>query len=484
MIRFPLMIRLLAMPLLWMGVVQLVFSELSFYLFRDGVGHVFFYSAGTSIVTSVVALFGFRRYQFSSVNTKEAVLYASLTWVLVGLLGAVPICLVTGVSWTDSVFESISALTTTGATILSGLDSMPKSFLMYRQFLQWMGGLGVVIFVVAVLPMLNIGGMRLLKAETVGPVKDEKLAPRVKKTARYLWCVYFIITLACAGCYWASGMSFYDAIGHSFSTVSTGGFSTHDASMGYFESNQILWISNVFMMLGAISFSLHYRVYSARNIWLYWRDEECRWFFIIAAVFSLMVAQQLLQHDHEPSVSEAITQGVFHVVSFMTSTGFGAASFADWQGAIPILLIVVGYIGGCAGSTAGGNKVVRNIVSIKSILFEVKQLVHPNGVFTMRFQGHPVSTQIRNSVMAFMCLAAIMTTVFTLLIMMTGMDFVSSLSAVAACLNVLGPGFGALGNNFSPLSDIATWLLSFAMVLGRLEYFTIIAIFTPFLWGE
>ncbi|CUB04308.1 TrkH family potassium uptake protein [Marinomonas fungiae] len=484
MIRVTLMARLLALPALWMGTVQLVFAELSFYLFMDGMGHTFFYSAAVIMALSIAVLFGARRYRFASVNSKEAIFYAVLTWITVGFLGAIPIFFVAGVSWTDAVFESVSALTTTGATILSGLDAMPKSFLMYRQFLQWMGGLGVVIFVVAVLPMLNIGGMRLLKAETVGPVKDEKLTPKVKKTARYLWYVYLLITLMCAICYWLAGMSAYDAIAHSFTTVSTGGFSTHDASMGYFQSDTILWICCVFMALGAISFSLHYRVLAARQMALYWQDEECRWFLLIALAFSAMVAQQLWQFDEAQGTFAIITQATFHVLSFMTSTGYGAAGFTEWHGAAPILLLVVGYVGGCAGSTAGGNKVVRNVISFKSILLEVKQLVHPSGVFTIRYQHRPINEQIRNSVMSFMCLAAITTTVLTLLLMMTGVDFVSALSAVAACLNVLGPGFGELGSNFAPLTDSATWLMSFAMILGRLEYFTVIAIFTSLLWRE
>lgn len=484
MIRITLMARLLALPMLWMGVVQLVFAELGFYVFRDGTGPLFFRSAALTIIFSIGMLLLARRYRFSSVNSKEAILYAVLTWLIVSLLGAIPIVWVTQVSWTDAIFESISALTTTGATILSGLDAMPRNFLLYRQFLQWMGGLGVVIFVVAVLPMLNIGGMRLLKVETAGPVKDEKLTPRVKNTAHNLWYVYLLITLACTLCYWVAGMSFYDAIAHSLTTVSTGGFSTHDASMGFFKSDLILWISCVFMILGAVSFSLHFRVFSTGQIKRYWQDEECRWFIYIALAFSLFITFQLLHFEHSDTFYNAFTQATFHVLSFMTSTGYGAGSYTEWHGAIPILLMVVGYIGGCGGSTAGGNKVVRNIISFKSISLEIKQLIHPSGVFTMRYQDRPVNTQIRQGVMSFMCLVAFTTLILTLLVMMTGMDFVSALSAVAACLNVQGPGFGQLSSNFAPLTDSATWLMSFAMVLGRLEYFTVIAIFTPFLWRE
>lgn len=482
MIRPLLIIRLLTMPCLWMSLVQFVFAELSFMLFKDRVGDAFFVPALTTFMLALPLLFAFQKYPLPSVNVREAMLFASLTWLVVGILGAIPIINVTHVSFTDGVFESISALTTTGATILSGLDNMPPSFLMYRQFLQWMGGLGVVIFVVAILPMLNIGGMRLLKAETPGPIKDDKLSPRVSSTTRYLWMVYLSITVLCGIAYYLAGMSLFDAIGHSFTTVSTGGFSTHDASMGYFDSRLILWICNLFMVLGAINFALHYRVYIARSIKLYWQDEETHGFVWIITVVALLLGLFLLQSRSEEGVWNAITQAFFHVISFITSTGFAATDFGAWPAVTSIVLIFVGYIGGCAGSTAGGNKVIRNIISLKSISMEVKRLVHPNGVFTMKFQGRRISDDVRHSVMGFMCVAAMVTVFFTVLLMMTGMSFMASLSATAACLNVLGPGFAELGNNFSPLSDTGTWLMSFAMILGRLEYFTVLVLFLPALW--
>lgn len=482
MIRPLLILRLLTIPCIWMSVVQFVFGELSFMFFKDEVGRDFVIPAIIIFTISLIILVGFKNVLLPSVNTREAILFASLTWLIVGVLGAIPIITITQVSFTDGVFESISALTTTGATILSGLDDMTPTFLMYRQFLQWMGGLGVVIFVVAILPMLNIGGMRLLKAETPGPIKDEKLSPRMSSTTHYLWMVYLSITVLCALSYYTAGMSAFDAIGHSFTTVSTGGFSTHDASMGYFQSPLILWIANLFMILGAVSFALHYRVYISRSIKLYWKDEETHGFLWIIAVVALLLALFLFQTDSEEGVWMAITQSFFHVISFITSTGYGATDFGAWPALTSIVLIFVGYIGGCAGSTAGGNKVIRNIISVKSISLELKRLVHPNGVFAMKFQGRTVSEAVRHSVMGFMCLAAIVTVVFTLLLMATGMSFMASLSATAACLNVLGPAFAELGSNFAPLSDTGTWLMSFAMILGRLEYFTVLVLFLPVLW--
>ncbi|GGN27300.1 MULTISPECIES: TrkH family potassium uptake protein [Marinomonas] len=482
MIRPLLIVRLLTMPCIWMSVVQFVFGELSFMYFKDGVGRAFVTPAIATFIISLILLVGFKNIPLPSVNTREAMLFASLTWLCVGILGAIPIITIAQVSFTDGVFESISALTTTGATILSGLDDMPPTFLMYRQFLQWMGGLGVVIFVVAILPMLNIGGMRLLKAETPGPIKDDKLSPRMSSTTHYLWMVYLAITVLCALSYYVAGMSAFDAIGHSFTTVSTGGFSTHDASMGYFNSPLILWICNLFMVLGAVNFALHYRVYIARSIKLYWKDEETHGFLWIIAVVALLLALFLFQTKSEEGFWMSITQSFFHVISFITSTGYAATDFGSWPAVTSIVLIFVGYIGGCAGSTAGGNKVIRNIISVKSIGLEIKRLVHPSGVFAMKFQGRTISESVRHSIMGFMCLAAIVTVVFTLLLMATGMSFMASLSATAACLNVLGPGFAELGSNFAPLSDAGTWLMSFAMILGRLEYFTVLVLFFPVMW--
>ncbi|WP_272641337.1 TrkH family potassium uptake protein [Marinomonas mediterranea] len=482
MLRVPLLLRLLAMPLLWMGIVQLSFAELSYFFFKDNVGDAFFESAAVVTLLATFFLLYMRRFPFNAVSTKEAILFAVLTWFTVGFLGAVPIFIITGVSWTDAVFESISALTTTGATVLSGLDDMPKTFLLYRQFLQWMGGLGVVIFVVAVLPMLNVGGMKLLKAETPGPMKDDKLSPRIKNSADRLWYVYLALTLICALAYWLGGMSAYDAIAHSLATISTGGFSTHDSSMGYFDSSLLLWLCNFFMIAGAISFALHYRVFKAKRFKQYIKDEECLFFLWIILAFSLVAAGVLYFSGYHHSVYEAISQATFHVISFITSTGFGAGDFSSWPMSLMLLLIVVGYIGGCAGSTAGGNKVIRSVIAFRTLVIELKQMVHPNAVFVLKYQKRPVADQIRNSIIAFMWLVFVTSIIFTFLVMLTGEDFVTSFSAVSACVNVLGPGFGDISSNFAPLNSFAKWLLSFAMVFGRLEYFTVIVLLTPYLW--
>ncbi len=474
------------MPMLWMGIVQGTFGLLSLFVFQDHISGDFF----TPSIGMLVGVFLFsvilRKSELHKVTFRDALIFASLTWVLTGFLGALPIHFVTKVSMTDAIFESISGLTTTGATVLSGLDDMPKSFLLYRQFLQWMGGLGVVIFVVAVLPMLNVGGMRLLKAETPGPIKDDKLSPRINKTAHYLWGIYLTITVMCALAYYLAGMSAYDAIAHSFTTVSTGGFSTYDASMWHFESHLILMLSNIFMMLGAISFGLHFRVFrnGFAGLRLYASDEESRVFILTAIALSVILGWYIFSHSAYEDFLTSLSFAMFSVVSFMTSTGFGAADLSSWPAASALFLVFCAYLGGCSGSTAGGNKFVRDIITFKVIRREIRQLTYPRAILPIRYQGRVVAPDVTNSVMAFMSLAALTTVVFTLLMMSTGLDFWSSFTAVVACINVLGPGFGAVASNFQPVSDPGIWILNLAMILGRLEYFTVLAMLLPHFWKK
>jgi trk system potassium uptake protein TrkH len=473
---------LLAFPVGLMGIVQLFFSMLSLLVFDDHHETDFFIPGSAMLGTALILIMIAKHFDVSRMSYRNALLFAVLAWVIMGFLGAIPIVITTGVSITDGVFESISGLTTTGATILTGLDTMPRSFLLYRQFLQWLGGLGVVIFVVAILPMLNVGGMKLLKAETPGPIKDEKLSPRVAHTAHYLWYVYLAITLGCAAGYYLAGMNLYEAIAHSFTTVSTGGFSTYDGSMGHFDNPVILVVSDVFMLLGAFSFALHYRVWRRRSIFMYWRDEETRSFLWVVLALSLIITAVLLYSGAYSDGLQALNHSVFHLISFITSTGYGASNFTDWPYAVTFLLVFAGYLGGCAGSTAGGNKIIRNILSFKLIHLELKRLVHPKGIFFVKYQGKYVEENVLNATVSFMFIAALISVIVTLMLMMTGLDFWSALTATAACLNVLGPAFGELGSNFQPVSDVGTWILSGAMILGRLEYFTVLALILPSFW--
>lgn len=475
------MLYLLAFPIGFMGIVQLFFF-FEAYEFESELQSSFLNLSLAYLCVAGLSFILGRGVEPSSIRYRHTLLFASSAWLVMGILGAGPIYLIAKVSFTDAVFESISGLTTTGATILSGLDEMPRSFLLYRQFLQWMGGLGIVIFVVAILPMLNVGGMKLLRAETPGPMKDEKLSPRIVHTAHYLWIVYIVLTILCAASFYFAGMTGFDAVAHAFATISTGGFSTHDASMGYFNSHLILAIADIFMLLGAISFALHFKVWRKLNLSLYFQEEETRFFIIIVSSFSTTVFLMLIHAYPGLDMLPTLSIAVFHLISFITSTGYGAGNFTEWPGDLQFFLIIAAYFGGCAGSTAGGNKIIRNIITGKAVTRELKRLIHPAGIFHIKFNGNVVGDSVLHATLAFMFLSAIITSIFTIVMMLTGLDFWSSLSAVAACINVLGPGFGELGNNFQPVSDAGTWILSFLMLLGRLEYFTFLAILLPAFW--
>jgi len=329
---------------------------------------------------------------------------------------------------------------------------------------------------------LNVGGMKLLKAETPGPLKDEKLTPRVKHTARYLWYIYVGATALCALGYFIAGMSTYEAIAHSLSTISTGGFSTHDASIGYFDNRWIEINADIFMLVGAIAFGIHFQFARKLSFDVYTKDEETRTFLLIVLALSLTLFAILFHSNVHQHLSDNLSQSIFHIISFITSTGFAADTFTSWPAQTGFLLLFTSYLGGCAGSTAGGNKIIRNILSVKIIALQIKRLIHPHGVFNVRYNGRSVDTSVLSATMAFMTIAASMSMLITLAIMATGLDFWTSLSAVAACLNVLGPAFGELGNNFQPASDTATWILSATMILGRLEYFTVLVLFASNFW--
>lgn len=400
-----------------------------------------------------------------------------------GLFGAIPLYLAESVdvSFTGAAFESLSGLTTTGATVLTGLDDLPRSILFYRQLLQWLGGMGIIVLAVAVLPMLGIGGMQLYRAEFTGPVKDSKLTPRITETAKALWFLYLAITVACALAYWAAGMSLFDAICHSFSTVAIGGFSTHDASIGYFASPAVEAVAIVFMVLAGINFGLHFLAWNRRNPRLYWQDREVRLYLTMLVVVTAIVGLILLQHPG--ASSSPFRDSVFQAVSIATTTGFTTADFSLWPSAAPVVLIFAAFTGGCAGSTAGGIKVVRVLLIYLQGIREIRRLIHPNGVFTIKLGLQRVPDRVVDAVWGFFSVYVIVfLTMVSLIMVISDMDFITAFSAVAACLNNLGPGLGDVALNYGALDAGAKWLLIVAMVLGRLEIFTLLVLLTPAFW--
>lgn len=474
-------IKLAIYPILTVGCLFTLFGFASLTVFRDNL-HSIFFELGALYMGCALILWSATRRVIVSIRIKVAPLFAVLSWLIVGLLSAVPISIVTHVDFMHAAFESFSALTTTGATILSGLDSLPPSFLIYRQFLQWLGGLGIVIFVVAILPNLNVGGMKLLKSEVPGPIKDDKLAARTMKTTHYLWSVYVFITALCAIAYYAAGMDIYDAFAHSLTTVSTGGFSIHDASLGWYHSEAIYLVSDIFMIIGALNFGIHFKLLKTKDVRLLFQNEESRVFLLLCLTISIISFLLLIQNDDGISKLKSLNHATFIVISFITSTGFGAENFATWPIAVLFLLIVSSYLGGCSGSTAGGSKIIRTIIIFKLVRREIKRLIHPKGVFAIKYQGKSISSDIVRNTTAFIFFVILSSLALTLLLMTTGLDLWSSLSAVSSCLNVLGPAFGVLSDNFQPVSNTGLAILTFAMILGRLEFLTVVVLFAPKFW--
>jgi trk system potassium uptake protein TrkH len=427
-------------------------------------------------------LFRDSRYEL---RLRDGFLVTGGIWIIAGLVTAIPFYMaLPSLSFTNAVFESVSGLTTTGATMLVGLDTMPKSLLFFRASLNFFGGMGIVILAVAVLPMLKIGGMQLFKAESTGPVKDNKLTPRIAETARTLWMVYLGLNVLCALAYWFGGMSIFDAVTHALATIATGGFSTHDSGFGYWNNGMINSIAVVFMLLGGMSFSMHWYAWRAATISHYQASSELRTYIGITAVLCAVVSIYLWATNTFSGFGEALHHGVFQVVSNITTTGFVTTGFVQWPGMLPMLLIMISFIGGCSGSTAGGMKVARVQLVVQQGLRELRQLVHPKAQFLVTLGGKRVSESVVISVGGFCALYVTVYLILLLLLVADGVDTDTAFSAVAACLNNLGPGMGKVASDFLILSDFSTWLLSFAMLVGRLEIFTLLVLFTPAFWQE
>jgi trk system potassium uptake protein TrkH len=414
-----------------------------------------------------------------NLHNRETFLVVALFWMMLGTLGSLPLLLGTEMSVTDAVFEAVSGFTATGATTLTGIDALPSSILIYRQQLQWYGGLGIVVLAVAILPMLGVGGMQLYRAETAGPLKDERITPRVIQTARFMLMIYIGLTIACASAYWLAGMSAFDALAHSFSTVSTGGFSTHDASLGWFDNPTIEMIAIVFMLIGAISFNTHFLAAYRFGPAAYWRDTQTRVFLTIIAVL-ITVTLILLMIDGRDA--GAARTAAFQVVSVITTTGFVTEDFTGWPFGLPLILIFASFIGGCAGSTSGGLKVIRIVVLFKVGLREMRRLVHPQLVQPIRLGNRAVDPGVPDAIWGFFSVYVLTFAVFIIAVMATGVDHVTAFGAVATSINNFGPGLGEAGQTFRDINDTAKWLCAFAMLLGRLEIFTLLVLLTPGFW--
>lgn len=424
------------------------------------------------------------RYSRDDLRLRDGFLIVVLFWTVLSLFGALPLLLSNSLSIgiTDSIFESISGLTTTGATVITNLDELPKSILFYRQVLQWLGGMGIIVLAVAILPMLGVGGMQLYRAETPGPVKDTKLTPRIKETAKALWYIYLSLTIACALGYWLAGMSIFDAISHSFSTVAIGGFSTHDESIGYFRSVPIETVSIIFMLLSGLNFGLHFITWKSQSLRHYFQDAEFKTYFFVIISITIVTALFLRIGEVYLSLGDAFSKAVFHTVSIATTTGFTTSQYHFWPSFLPLLLILTSFIGGCTGSTGGGMKVIRVLLLVKQGMREMMRLIHPNAKIAVKIGSKAVDGRIIEAVWGFFSAYIGVFVVMLLLLMASGLDQVTAFSAVAATLNNLGPGLGEVGANYTSINDFSKWVLCLGMLLGRLEIFTLLVVLTPAFW--
>ncbi len=474
-----------------LGILMMVFSlsmlppMLVSLLFSDGALLAFFAGFCGIFLIGALCWYPVRREK-REFRLRDGFMIVVMFWTVLGLLGAVPLVLAEypQISVTDAIFESISGLTTTGATVIVGLDSLPKSILFYRQQLQWLGGMGIIVLAVAVLPMLGIGGMQLYRAETPGPMKNSKLTPRITETAKALWFIYLGLTVACTLGYWLAGMDMFDALAHAFSTIAIGGFSTHDASMGFFDSALIEAVAVVFMLLSGINFALHFVVVKRRDIRAYLRDSELLFYVGILSVVSVLAVLVLHSSNTYSDWGRAVSRGIFQAVSIGTTAGFTTADYSQWPGFVAILLLFTSFIGGCAGSTGGGIKVIRFLLLIKQGIREIKRLIHPNAEIPVRVGGKAIEPRVVDAVWGFFALYVGCFTVMYLALSLTGLDLMTSFSAVAACINNLGPGLSAVASNYAALNDPAKWILCFAMLLGRLEIFTLLVLFSAAYWRK
>jgi len=452
-------------------------------IYQEATARSFLISFAVTFLSGFIAWLIFRENK-NDLKTRDGFVVVVLFWTVLCIFGALPFIISPHpqVTFTDAIFESVSGLTTTGATVLRGLEQLPYSILYYRQQLHFLGGMGIIVLAVAILPMLGIGGMQLYRAEIPGPIKDTKLTPRIAETAKALWYIYVALSVICTLAYWAAGMTFLDALGESFSTVATGGFSMHDNSFAYYNNSLIEIIGVVFMILGATNFALHFVVLQRQTLMPYWVDVEFKAYMLFLLAGVLLTTFTLLLYGIYHSPTQGFIKSLFNVISIGTTTGLSSAPFALWPTFIPILLMLIGMVGGCAASTSGGIKVIRILLLFKQGSREMRRLMHPKAVMTLKFGKQILSENVIQAIWGFIAVFIALFTLLLLLLMAEGHSFMSAFGAVAACLPNVGAGIGAAAADFAKLNNESKWILTFAMLAGRLEIFTVLILFTPAFW--
>ncbi|MBT5485491.1 MAG: potassium transporter [Gammaproteobacteria bacterium] len=479
--NLPVIFRILGVLLMLFSCTQIPPLLVSYY-YNDGVIYSFLTTFILTFLSGFILWAPVMRNK-KDLKTRDGFLVVTLFWTVLGSFGSFPFMFTESLnmSVTDSFFESISGLTTTGATVLSGLDELPRSILYYRQQLQWLGGMGIIAIAVAILPMLGIGGMQLYRAESPGPIKDNKLLPRVTETAKALLLIYISLTMLCALAYFLAGMSIFDAIGHSFATIAIGGFSTHDASIGYFDNVGIEMIATVFMLISGVNFALHFFAWEHKSLKHYFNDSEFKFYLgMLATIAVITVLFLFFSGTYE--YKDAIFKGIFGVVSITTTTGFSTADFSAWPTFLPFLLFYMAIIGCCAGSTGGGMKVIRVVLIIKQGVREIEKLIHPNAVIPIKLGSQRVPDRVLESVWGFFSVYVMAYMAMLLALLAVDLDITTAFTAVGASINNLGPGLGDVAQNYGDIPDAAKWILCLGMLLGRLEVFTLLVLLSPHFW--
>lgn len=481
--NYKLILNILGFLLFITGIFMMLGISFSIYYGDDDIPALLLSGVGTSLIGAFI-WFITRKTDRLKLGKREGYLIVTLGWIIMSLFGALPFVVHGSIpSYTDAFFETMSGFTTTGASILTNIEALPHGLLFWRSFTHWIGGMGIIVLSIAILPFLGIGGMQLYQAEVAGPSKD-KLHPRVRETAKRLWAIYFLLTSAEVVLLLFGGMNLFDSLCHSFGTLATGGFSTRTQSIAYYNSAFIEYVILFFMFLGGTNFTLHYFALHGK-INSYFKDDEFKFYLSLIAITVISLTSYLVIANGTP-IEKTFRNVAFSILSILTSTGFATADYELWAPFASTFFLIMLLLGACAGSTSGGVKMVRYQLLLKNSLVEVKRLLHPNAIVPVRYNGKAVQSEIIAKVSAFVLTYLAIFALGSLLLAMTGLDLKSSMGSVAACMANIGPGLGQTGpaGNYSEITVFGKWLLSALMLLGRLELFTVLIIFTPYFWKK
>jgi len=485
MLRIGVVVSLLSVVVAMFAITMLVPLGVSLFL-SDGAQRAYDEAIVVTASAGGLGWLATRRGQ-RELRPRDGFLFVALVWTVLPAFATLPLLVqLPGLAFTDAYFETMSALTATGATVLSGLDHLPPSINVWRCLLQWLGGMGIIVLAVAILPLLGVGGRQLLKAETPGPMKEQQLTPRITQTAKGLWLVYVVLTVLCALGYRWAGMSWLDAMMHSFSTVSLGGFSPHDASFGHWNAQAIEWVAIAFMLAAGVNFGTHFVAMRRLTFRPYRFDQEARAFIVLTLASVVMIASYLHVHGVYDDASASLRNAAFNVVSVATTTGYSNADYSVWPLFAPLWMLMLCTFSTCSGSAGGGIKMMRALLMLQQAMRELARIVHPRAMIPIKLGGQVVENQIIFAILAYMLVYGVTLTLITMLLVGTGMDLLSAFSASAACLNNLGPGLGQVGpaTTYALLTDFQTWICTLAMLLGRLELLTVFVLVTPTFWRK